>query len=511
MLAFMIPSTVQSERRKIDRKRPPSLVYVELASANGGMMRDVSEEGFSVRAMMPLKSGAKTLFSFSLSGSERVEGEGEILWVEENGHVAGVQFTQIPSTSQALLRDWLTRPADAPERESAESKPKTEAAVTFEQLREQMQTVPARETGREEAEEAPIENTPEPVARPPEAPASSPPVETMAPVASSLEPVEMAAAPVEELPEPGTMSGSRRLIPPRVDSAIADARVASPADHPSPAVDEGAMPAAFPEIFENQDGQSEPVPVLPDISTILMQPAGAESDSAARTYDHRALQAIDHAPAVPSATWQSRFTLTTAVAIMSSLALMLAIYVYHREVGQGLIWLGERMGGTETSDGAAPTSSQSGSADNASGGTARQEGENETAAAGKSATVDPSHAAQPPATKGQLPAPVTPLADLAAGSNGFSQETGQTEYLQAMNLLRSKPSGADLAEAVRLLWICVEKGSPSAEVVLADMYWHGQGVAKNCDQARILLTAAARKGSADGKKRLQQFQREGCE
>jgi hypothetical protein len=36
--------TLDTERRKESRKRPPSLVYVELASANGGMMRDICEE-----------------------------------------------------------------------------------------------------------------------------------------------------------------------------------------------------------------------------------------------------------------------------------------------------------------------------------------------------------------------------------------------------------------------------------------------------------------------------------
>jgi len=36
-------------------------------------------------------------------------------------------------------------------------------------------------------------------------------------------------------------------------------------------------------------------------------------------------------------------------------------------------------------------------------------------------------------------------------------------------------------------------------------------VARNCDQARILFTAAARKGSSEAQKQLREFQREGCE
>ena len=83
--------------------------------------------------------------------------------------------------------------------------------------------------------------------------------------------------------------------------------------------------------------------------------------------------------------------------------------------------------------------------------------------------------------------------------------------MQAMQLLHGKNTGAGLREVVRLLWSAVQKGNPSAELALAEMYWHGQGVARNCDQTRILLSAAARRGSAEAQKRLRQFQREGCE
>ena len=85
----MSPQTANSERRKNSRKDPPSLIYVELGPGNGGMMRDLSEEGFALRAMIPVRVGEKTPFSFLLSTTARIEGEGEILWVEERGRVAG--------------------------------------------------------------------------------------------------------------------------------------------------------------------------------------------------------------------------------------------------------------------------------------------------------------------------------------------------------------------------------------------------------------------------------------
>ncbi len=99
--------TLDTERRKEGRKRPPSLVYVELASANGGMMRDICEEGFAVRAMMPLRIGDSTPFAFSLDASTRFEGSCRVLWVEEEGHVAGLKFTDVSPQLLEQVRVWL--------------------------------------------------------------------------------------------------------------------------------------------------------------------------------------------------------------------------------------------------------------------------------------------------------------------------------------------------------------------------------------------------------------------
>jgi TPR repeat protein len=60
------------------------------------------------------------------------------------------------------------------------------------------------------------------------------------------------------------------------------------------------------------------------------------------------------------------------------------------------------------------------------------------------------------------------------------------------------------------LWSAVEKGNTAAEIDLAELFRTGRGVAKNCDQARILLSAAARKGSAEARKRAESLQRQGC-
>src|SRR3974377_305635 len=107
MRAFAMSLIPANERRHKLRKRPLRLVYVELVSGNGGMMRDLSEEGFDVRAMMPLRQSEKTTFSFTLGDTLRIEGEGKILWTEEGGRVAGVEFLQISPEMRTNIDDWL--------------------------------------------------------------------------------------------------------------------------------------------------------------------------------------------------------------------------------------------------------------------------------------------------------------------------------------------------------------------------------------------------------------------
>jgi len=67
------------------------------------------------------------------------------------------------------------------------------------------------------------------------------------------------------------------------------------------------------------------------------------------------------------------------------------------------------------------------------------------------------------------------------------------------------------AEAAKWLWKAVAKQNGEATGLLATLYLEGDGVPKNCDQARLLLTAAARKGVKDVAARLEHLQASGCE
>jgi TPR repeat protein len=69
----------------------------------------------------------------------------------------------------------------------------------------------------------------------------------------------------------------------------------------------------------------------------------------------------------------------------------------------------------------------------------------------------------------------------------------------------------DTAEAAKWLWKSIAKHNGQATLLLADLYLKGNGVSKNCDQARVLLYSAARKGVHGAGERLRNLPAFGCQ
>jgi hypothetical protein len=86
---------------------------------------------------------------------------------------------------------------------------------------------------------------------------------------------------------------------------------------------------------------------------------------------------------------------------------------------------------------------------------------------------------------------------------------GAAELAQAQRYL--SPASRNSAEAAKWLWKSVGKENPKAVLLLSDLYAKGDGVPKSCDQARLLLTVAARKGQTEAASRLQSFDTGGCQ
>jgi hypothetical protein len=93
--------------RRSPRKRFEHLLYVELEPGNGGMVLNFSEHGFAFRAMRRVRPKQEVKFAFNLTDKRRLEGRGRLEWADQEGRVAGMQFTDISEEFRAELQNWL--------------------------------------------------------------------------------------------------------------------------------------------------------------------------------------------------------------------------------------------------------------------------------------------------------------------------------------------------------------------------------------------------------------------
>lgn len=93
------------------------------------------------------------------------------------------------------------------------------------------------------------------------------------------------------------------------------------------------------------------------------------------------------------------------------------------------------------------------------------------------------------------------------------------EHLQSRNLRtglagskarRKRPGVSGQSATAQAFWGAVGRGDVSAEVALAELYMNGDGVARNCEQARVLLRAAVEKGNGDAARLLEHIRKAGC-
>jgi hypothetical protein len=119
-------------------------------------------------------------------------------------------------------------------------------------------------------------------------------------------------------------------------------------------------------------------------------------------------------------------------------------------------------------------------------------------------------AAVPPVPRHKPQPPAVPASMTSQTPTVGSGQTGTEELAEAQKYLSGDPGNRNGAEAAQLLWKAVAKGNGSAALTLSDLYLHGSGVAQNCDQARLLLDVAAKKGVKGAAERLRNMQAFGC-
>jgi hypothetical protein len=153
--------------------------------------------------------------------------------------------------------------------------------------------------------------------------------------------------------------------------------------------------------------------------------------------------------------------------------------------------------------------------------------------AGENVDQRPVETAPRPQIEASEPAPKPPVveSDVTAGEKSIDQpsvetrlaspppaarstvaaDDGSQELLIAQRYYLGGTTGSrDASEAAKWLWKAVGKQNPSALVMLSDLYLRGDGVPRSCDQARLLLVAAVKKGAPEAAEKLRRVELNGC-
>jgi TPR repeat protein len=130
--------------------------------------------------------------------------------------------------------------------------------------------------------------------------------------------------------------------------------------------------------------------------------------------------------------------------------------------------------------------------------------------AAETAGIPPARTSAQGEGRAQPPTPAQAVKLASDAQHSAPQADGSQELSLAERYLEGTNGPRDTTTAARWLWKAVSKQNTRADMLLADLYARGDGVAKSCDQARLLLTAASEKGDSQAAQRLRNLESGGC-
>lgn len=558
-----MPPAPLTERRENRRRKPPQLAYLEFGRENGGMIRDVSEGGIRFHLMNPVTVGQSLQFAVAVDAQRRIEGQARMVWTDGSGKSGGLCFVELSAPSREMLDAWLAEMDEAAgdfvpvgAEVATAPAPATPAAPPAVKVAERWRSAPVAvaEAPGEAREATPVAVA---LAAPPLAiPAASPPVPP-APAISLASQLLPGTPPAITVPEPRAESlqvGSQFIASPLPrevwqraareeiapgersrrplaaaktkamrEQVLAHSQDSAPAQSSTRIADAPREPGAsrIPGASPVAAKAGAVDPSADPLRDFLKRPiGGADFPDPAAIEDFEAPNDTDDLGEARSVGWTTtRLVMVLALAAICGVAAAFAAIAYRQNVGASLIKLGEKISGEPRPAGnAGPETSPSAPAPVTDGQSRTDQRALEKAVNGKKRASEP--ATDPAAGSSPTPAKNPPSSEPvepppAAVRPQISRQTlppggaAEPQLAAGRELVAGKPRRPP--EDVASLWIAVENGDTSAEIVLANHYASGDGVDKNCDQARVLLQAAAKHGSEAATKSLAQLAASGCQ
>jgi hypothetical protein len=276
---------------------------------------------------------------------------------------------------------------------------------------------------------------------------------------------------------------------------------------------EVAEPVTSPGVRLGVSDEDEPA--VDPLRDFLRKPIGG--GELAEVSAAEASKAFDEAEDFEGSPRRSGWTLTRvalvlALAAVCGVAGAFAGIAYRQNVGETLIRLGEKISGESRPNGNVPPDSPAsapGNAANPEAPAALRGSEKSGAAKSRSAAPQVDAPQATPANHAPISQQLEPSSAVPRAGNPEPAAAVQTQLAAGREVIPGKPRHPP--EDVASLWVAVENGDTTAEVALAERYVTGDGVEKSCEQARVLLQAAAKHGNEAATKRLEQLASAGCE
>jgi hypothetical protein len=102
----VVPFTAKRLRTQ-HRHNLRTLTYVTLNDANGGIVRNLNQNGLAVQTVAPLRPGQQVRVRFELRYPRvPVEARGEVSWADSSGQ-SGIRFIDLPPKKMRQVNEWI--------------------------------------------------------------------------------------------------------------------------------------------------------------------------------------------------------------------------------------------------------------------------------------------------------------------------------------------------------------------------------------------------------------------
>jgi len=104
-----------SERRSHVRHKVHGPLFASFDGVTGGMILDLSEQGMSMKTVVPVEPDQQLQLRIGLPDYDLLETTGYVAWADALGR-AGVRFSELPLDARQRLDQWLALNDEAPSR-----------------------------------------------------------------------------------------------------------------------------------------------------------------------------------------------------------------------------------------------------------------------------------------------------------------------------------------------------------------------------------------------------------